>query len=107
MAEPIYLNKSGMDAGVESYRNTPGAVLLDVRTPDEYRGGHIPGSVNIPLDDIRTVLDRIPDRAVPLFIHCRSGLRSGKAALALKSFGYKNVTNIGGILDYYGALEKS
>ena len=38
-----------MDEGVRAFRQTPGAVLLDVREPDEYAGGHVPGSVNLPL----------------------------------------------------------
>ena len=96
-----------MDAGVEKFLASPCAVLLDVRTPDEYREGHIPGSQNIPIDDIRAVLNTISNRDTPIFVHCRSGMRSARATKALKSLGYKNVTNIGGILDYHGILEKN
>lgn len=106
MAFPIFCNKTATDAGVEKFRTTPDAVLLDVRTPDEYRDGHIPESLNVPVNDIRSIIDLIPDRDTPIFVHCRSGMRSAKAALALKKLGYKNVTNIGGVLDYHGNLEK-
>lgn len=98
--------KTSIDTGVSRFRAAEGSVLLDVRTPEEYRNGHIPGSLNIPLDDIRNILSIISDRDTLLFVHCRSGMRSGKAVAALKKLGYKNALNIGGILDYHGALEK-
>ena len=50
------------------------AVLLDVRTPDEYAAGHIPGSVNYPLERLR---DYEGDSSKPIYAYCRSGARSG------------------------------
>lgn len=102
-----FFNKTDIDAGVEKFLAAPYAVLLDVRTPDEYREGHIPGSQNIPIDDIRAALNLIPNRDTPIFVHCRSGMRSARAARSLKALGYTNVTNIGGVLNYHGALEKN
>ncbi len=94
-----------INAGVEKYRATPGAVLLDVRAAQEYRQGHIPSSVNLPLDRIGQADMYFEDRDTPLFVYCYSGARSAQAAAALKSMGYANVVNIGGIADYRGATE--
>ncbi len=90
--------------GVDEFRNTEGAVLIDVRTEDEYRQGHIEGSVNIPLDKISSVGDTVKDMNTPLFVHCYSGSRSGQAVAVLKKIGYNNVKNIGGIVDYIGKV---
>lgn len=90
-----------INTGVRRCRETEGAVLLDVRTPEEYAGGHIPGSVNLPLDAIASI--QIP-REVPLFVYCRSGARSSQAVSWLKTHGYP-AQNIGGILNYSGSQE--
>ena len=91
-----------LNAGVERCRRTPGAVLLDVRTPEEYAQGHGPGSRNIPLDRVGGAE---LDRGAPLFVYCRSGARSSQACAALRRRGYEAV-NIGGILSYTGTLEQ-
>lgn len=97
-----------IDQSVGECAATPGAVLLDVRTPEEYAGGHIPGSRNLPLQTLdSTAGSALPDRTVPLFVYCRSGSRSGQAVALLKQKGYHNVRNIGGILSYRGPLETS
>lgn len=91
-----------LEEGLEKAKNTPNSVILDVRTEQEYRSGHVPGSKNIPLDRIDTI--SIPkDR--PLFVYCLSGARSGNACSALKRQGY-NATNIGGISGYKGEVER-
>lgn len=95
-----------LDAGLTQWRSTPGALLLDVRTPEEYAGGHIPGSRNLPLDTLSHKAAALADKDTPLFLYCRSGARSGQAARLLQNLGYTRVTNIGGILRYHGALER-
>ena len=95
-----------INAGVEKFRNTPGAVLLDVREPDEFRGGHIPGSVNIPVGQIGMVRERIPDTKTLVFTYCLGGHRSGKAVRALRAMGYRNAVSIGGVGRYTGELER-
>lgn len=90
---------------VKEYRSVPDAVLLDVRTPQEYREGRIPGSRNIPLLSIRQVEDIVEDKAAPLFVYCYSGERSRKGARVLRKMGYENVENIGGIVAYRGPVE--
>lgn len=100
------LIKIRMDDGVEKFRNTPGAVLLDVREPEEYAEGHVPGSVNLPVGRISEITARVPARDTVMFVHCRSGARSGRAVSELKRMGYRNAVNIGGMLDYHGEVEQ-
>ena len=64
-----------------------GAIIVDVRTPAEYRGGHIKGSVNIPLDGISGRLTELKKKGKPVITCCRSGARSGMAVSKLKSAG--------------------
>ena len=72
-----------------------GAVILDVRTPGEYAGGHIKGSKNIPLQSIQQNLSKIPKDKV-IITCCASGMRSGSAKSMLLSNGFKEVHNGGG-----------
>lgn len=71
-----FLKGPDINQGVKEYSVTDGAVLLDVRTPDEYRQGHIPGSKNVPLQSIDKVTVMINNKATPIFVHCLSGARS-------------------------------
>ena len=85
--------------GLEEYRATPGAVLVDVREADEFRAGHIPGAVNAPLSTLGST-DLPLDR--PLFLYCLRGSRSARAAVLLKRRGCARVRSIGGIIGYKG-----
>lgn len=96
--------KPDINAGMRLFAETAGAVLLDVRTREEYADGHIYGSVNIPIGTITDFPRRYADRSTPVFIYCRSGVRSGRAASYLRSRGYKNAVGIGGIEDYEGEI---
>ena len=98
--------KESLDAAVVRFHETPGAVLLDVRTPDEYNEGHIPGSKNVALQAIERVTEVIPEKETPVFVYCRSGARSGRAVAAMKQMGYTKAENIGGIMEYHGELER-
>ena len=95
-----------INQGIEQFKNTSGAILLDVRTPEEYAEGHIPGGQNLPLQSIDKATSIIDNKDTPLFVHCLSGGRSRQAASVLKQMGYTNVTNIGGIADYHGKVER-
>ncbi|MCR9166139.1 MAG: rhodanese-like domain-containing protein [Nannocystaceae bacterium] len=86
-----------------------GAVLLDVRTPQEHAEGHIEGSVNIShekivADDAEALaeLEALTggDKGKAIVVYCRSGGRAGKAKAALEAAGYTRVTNVGGMDDY-------
>jgi phage shock protein E len=73
-----------------------GALLLDVRTVEEFTAGHLTNAVNIPLDQIKEAVPRrLPDKGKVLLLHCRSGRRSGIAEQQLRSLGYTNAFNIG------------
>ena len=77
--------------------------LVDVRTPDEYALGTIPGAINIPLDDLRERLADIPENK-PVYLFCGVGLRGYLASNILKSKGYPDVRNlIGGLKTYEAA----
>ena len=95
-----------INQGVADYHNTPGAILLDVRTPQEYREGHIPGSKNVPLQTIDKVASIAENKDTALFVYCYSGARSRQATAMLQHMGYTNVQNIGGIAAYQGKVER-
>ena len=88
--------------GLEEYRSTPGAILVDVREADEFSAGHIPGAVNAPLSGITSTT--LPKDA-PLFLYCLRGTRSKRAERILKKAGY-TVRSIGGISGYKGEIER-
>lgn len=92
----------GFDKKLEQARATENARIIDVRTVQEYRSGHVPGAENVPLDAIDT-LQAAPD--APLFVYCQSGARSSQAARMLESRGFVDVTNLGGIMSYRGPVE--
>ena len=95
-----------IDQGVYEYLRRKDAKLLDVRTPEEYREGHIPNSINLPLQEMQKAAGVLKDKEAPVFAYCHSGVRSGQAASMLKRMGYKQVTNIGGIMSYQGKVVK-
>lgn len=72
-----------------------GAIILDVRTPAEYKGGHIKGSKNIPLQTLTNELGKL-DKSKTIITCCASGMRSAQAKSILKSKGFNEVHNGGG-----------
>jgi len=103
-----FMKKNSMDIneGVRRLAEEPGAVLLDVREPQEFAAGHIPGSVNLPLAGISNAGQKAPDTTAPIYVYCLSGGRSARAAAALRDMGYANVTDLGGISAYKGRTER-
>lgn len=85
-----------------------GIILLDVRTKEEYETGHIKGSILLPLDNLEEeAVNKFKDKKSPIFVYCRSGNRSVRAANILIEQGYENVYNMGGINDWpYGIVKK-
>lgn len=73
-----------------------GALLLDVRTPGEFNGGHIEGAKNVPVDELEKRLAELGD-ARPVVVYCRSGMRSARAAKILRSKGWQEVHDLGSI----------
>ena len=75
-------------------------VWIDVRTPEEFKEGHLRDAVNIPVDQIGARIGSIsPDKNAPVNLYCRSGRRAEAALQELKKMGYTNVTNHGGYQD--------
>ena len=100
-----FFKQPNINQGVKEYQQQEGAILLDVRTPQEYREGHVPGSKNVPLQAIDKVGDLAENKDTALFVYCYSGARSRQATAMLRHMGYTNATNIGGIADYHGKVE--
>ncbi len=80
---------------VDLERQAPDALVLDVREPEEYAGGHVPGAVNLPQAELAARLDEVP-RDRPLLLVCRSGARSQRAAQFLRQVGFEQVMNVRG-----------
>lgn len=79
-----------------------GAVLIDVRSPQEYKEGHLEGAISIPEYEIKRKIElQVRDKGTKVILYCNSGRRSRKAADLLKRLGYNNVYNlIQGIYNY-------
>lgn len=76
-------------------RQAAGALVIDVREPEEWAAGHVSGAVHLPMGQLPTRLGEIPrDREVLLI--CRSGNRSGQAQRLLRAQGYANAINVAG-----------
>jgi phage shock protein E len=73
-----------------------GAIILDVRSKGEYDGGHIKGSINIPVDVLSNNLNKLKDKSKTIITCCASGMRSAVAKNTLKAKGYAAVYNGGG-----------
>ena len=101
-----FFKRADINEGVTQFRADKNAVLLDVRSKEEYAAGHIPGSINIPLDRIEEAAGRIPDKKTTVFIYCLRGTRSRRAVRALSKMGYEAVRSIGGINSYIGQTER-
>ncbi|HAP44182.1 MAG: hypothetical protein A2087_12730 [Spirochaetes bacterium GWD1_61_31] len=74
-----------------------GALVIDVRTPGEFSGGHYKGARNIPLDSLNGQLAKLGATDKPLIVYCASGARSAQAAQLLRRAGFVDVTNAGGL----------
>jgi len=82
-------------------RTYPDAVILDVRTQDEFDQSHIPGATLLPDYMVSTYANQVlPDFDALILVYCRSGRRSLNTAKLLVSMGYTNVYDFGGIIDW-------
>lgn len=84
--------------GSEAHRLVAeGARLVDVRTAREFATGHIPGAVNIPVQELGRRIGELDAKERPIVVYCRSGKRSGSAARILRRAGYSEVHDLGSI----------
>lgn len=83
------------------------SVVLDVRTPEEFEAGYIPGAININIYEGQGFLDAIDklDKAKNYYVYCRSGQRSRQACALMNNMGFGQAFNLeGGILDWQGEV---
>ena len=93
----LVLKRVGL-VGVEAARSwlRTGAKVIDVRSVGEYQAGHLEGTLNIPLHELREQIARqVPDQDQVLLLHCMSGARSAFAKRILKKLGYQHAHNLG------------
>ena len=74
-------------------------LIVDVRTPEEFNMGAVPGAVNVPLDDIGSYAERLGEKGREITVYCASGARSAYAVRMLQQVGFSNVQNGGGLMD--------
>ncbi len=95
-----------MDEAAKMMKADKNAVIVDVRTQEEYEKKHVLGAICVPLEDIRAdKLDKLPDKNKTLMIYCWTGRRSEDASALLVKQGYKNVYDFGGLVDWPGEVE--
>lgn len=91
-----FVRGAGDVSGAEARRQVEaGALLLDVRTPEEFAAGHLPGALNIPVQKLGDRMAELPARDRPIVVYCRSGQRSRRAVRALREAGYVEVHDLG------------
>jgi molybdopterin/thiamine biosynthesis adenylyltransferase/rhodanese-related sulfurtransferase len=84
-------------ATAETQLGRPGIIVLDVREPDEYEQGALPGALHIPRGHLESQVEsRITDREAPIVIYCAAGVRSAFAARTLEELGYRDVVSMAG-----------
>ena len=94
-----------MDKAVNMMAEESGYIILDVRRPDEFAAGHIPGAINVANETIgMDEIPELPDKDQLIMVYCRSGRRSKEAAEKLVKLGYTNIVEFGGILDWKGEI---
>ena len=97
--------KKDINKGLKEYHHTRGAVLIDVRNPDECKRGIVPGAINLPLSRLRSASKLIPDKDTPIFAYCQNGGRADRAVKRLKRMGYTSCQSIGGLTGFEGDLK--
>lgn len=101
----LYREMEKGDIGIDELKSyqSAGAVIIDVRSPQEYEEGHIDGAISIPEYNIkRNVENIVKDKNKKIIVYCSSGGRSKKAQKSLKKLGYHNVYNLyNGIENYF------
>ncbi len=98
LAGGLYL-KFGMRGDVDGAEArklvADGARLIDVRSPEEFADGHLPGALNIPVGTLAARMGDVGPKEAPIVLYCRSGARSSRAARLLREHGFSHVRNLG------------
>ena len=100
-------HKITQEQAKERMTKNPKVIILDVRTPQEYKDGHIDKAINVPNEDINTTPPKeLPDKNAEILVYCRSGHRSKQASDKLVKMGYTNIYDFGGINTWtYGTVK--
>lgn len=83
----------------EMIQKNNNAILLDVRSKQEFKEGHLDGAINIPLYELEEQISKLPDKYSTIILYCASGHRSRQAKEKLESLGYENVYHLKNGLD--------
>ncbi|MBR5488717.1 MAG: rhodanese-like domain-containing protein [Firmicutes bacterium] len=100
-----FLKGPNINEGLEKYRQYKYAVLVDLRSEKAYTEGHVPGSINLPLEIIGKAMYVLDDKMAPIFVYAWDKDDCQKGATALKALGYNNVTILGSCERYTGEIE--
>lgn len=85
----------------QELETTRDALLIDVREPHEFKAGHIPGAKNLPLSQLQSKWNELPE-GKPVLVYCQSGMRSKRAAAMLRRKGIADIVNLqGGIMAWH------
>lgn len=105
--EKLTYKSLSMAEGIKLMSKDSDFILLDVRRPDEFTAGHIPGAIQLTNESMtkENTAEVLPDKAQKIYVYCRSGRRSKLASQKLVDWGYSNIVEIGGIIDYDGVQE--
>ncbi|MBL7970529.1 MAG: rhodanese-like domain-containing protein, partial [Prolixibacteraceae bacterium] len=90
------MSRRSAKVSVPETANTP--LIVDVRTPEEFRTGAFPGAVNIPLDELQVRVNELGSKSREITLYCASGARSAYGQRGLMQMGFTNVRNGGGII---------
>ena len=83
-----------------------GMRVIDVRTPQEFAAGHVPGAVNIPFDQIAARAAEVGDPSKPVLLYCRTGRRSGIATQTLRSLGFQEIYDMQALSAWPGEVAR-
>ena len=99
VAQAIFGRPSSDEKKAARARVKEGALVVDVRTPDEFAAGHYAGATNIPVKELSSRLAELGAKDRAIVVYCQSGMRAGAAKSTLTDAGFTNVLNAGGLSD--------
>jgi phage shock protein E len=105
-ADVVNVAPGRVDGATAKALAAQGAKVVDVRTPQEFAAGHVPGAINIPYDELPRRAAEIGPPSTKVVLYCRTGRRSGIAADALHKAGYANLYDFGSVTSWPGDLVK-
>lgn len=106
-SDPTPLPPPGVIDGATAQRlHARGVTVVDVRTPQEFEAGHVPGAINIPHDQMAARAAEVGEKHQPVILYCRGGLRSGLAAAELGRQGFVAVYDFQAFSAWPGPVEK-